>query len=47
MPAVAQAISFLADWGCDLETALRLPRINATGDGCATGVCDEPSMTEF
>ena len=36
MPAVAQLISFLTDYGCDLETALALPRINATGDGRAT-----------
>jgi gamma-glutamyltranspeptidase/glutathione hydrolase len=36
LPAVAQILSFLVDYGCDLETALHLPRINATGDGRAT-----------
>ncbi|MEX1107432.1 MAG: gamma-glutamyltransferase [Dongiaceae bacterium] len=36
MPAVAQLVSFLTDYGLDLETAMAQPRINATGDGRAT-----------
>ncbi|MEX0809415.1 MAG: gamma-glutamyltransferase [Dongiaceae bacterium] len=36
MPAVAQLVSFLTDYGMDLETAMAVPRINATGDGSAT-----------
>ena len=36
MPAVAQLVSFLVDYRLDLDTAMHLPRVNATGIGKAT-----------
>ncbi len=36
LPAVAQLISFLVDYRLDLDAAMHLPRINATGGGRAT-----------
>ena len=33
MPAVAQLLSYLIDFGMDLETAFHTPRIDATGEG--------------
>ena len=36
LPAVAQLISFLVDYRFDLDQAMHLPRINATGAGRAT-----------
>jgi len=36
LPAVAQILSFLADFGMTLEEAFRQPRIDATGNGAAT-----------
>ena len=36
MPSVAQLISFLVDYRLDLDTAMHLPRVNATGSGKAT-----------
>jgi gamma-glutamyltranspeptidase/glutathione hydrolase len=36
MPAVAQLVSYLVDYGMDLETAMAAPRISATGEGRAT-----------
>ncbi len=42
LPAVAQLVSFLVDYRLDLDTAIHLPRVNATGDGRATVDPDMP-----
>ena len=36
LPAVAQVLSFLADYGLDLEAAFHCPRLDVSGTGAAT-----------
>jgi gamma-glutamyltranspeptidase/glutathione hydrolase len=36
LPAVAQVLSFLADYGMDLEAAFHCPRLDVSGTGAAT-----------